>query len=112
VETKPMNNAIRAALTVAGALTLGACATSDYDSGAGSSGMRQASSTAESACMAAVNSQYGGKVSTLNVVSSEFSQANSSVTIDAVGVRGSSRTERWRCLVSNDGKVQDLSVAQ
>lgn len=107
-----MANAIRVALTAAAAPTLGACATSDYDSGAGSGGMRQASSAAESACMAAVNGNYGGKVSSLRVARSEFSQANSEVIIDAAGVRDGSGSERWRCLVSNDGKVQDLSVAQ
>ncbi len=56
-----------------------------------------------SACMAAVNSNYGGNVNNLDVVSSEFSQANSEVVLNADG-------ERWRCLVSNDGEVQDLSV--
>lgn len=48
----------------------------------------------------------------MQVASSEFSQANSLVMVDAIGVRGSSQTERWRCLVSNDGKVQELSVPQ
>jgi len=28
----------------------------------------------------------------------------------AIGVRGGSSNEQWRCLVSNSGKVQDLSV--
>lgn len=55
------------------------------------------------ACMMAVNSNYGGNVNNLDVVSSEFSQANSEVVLNADG-------ERWRCLVSNDGEVQDLSV--
>ena len=60
--------------------------------------------------MEAVNRNYGGKVDDLKVVRSEFSQANSEVILDAVGVRGGKTTERWKCLVSNDGQVQDLSV--
>jgi molybdenum cofactor biosynthesis enzyme MoaA len=63
------------------------------------------SSAAQSACMSAVNKNYGGKVKELGIVSSEFSQANSEVMINADG-------KRWRCLVSNDGKVQDLSVKE
>jgi hypothetical protein len=55
--------------------------------------------------MQAVNSNYGGKVDELRVVSSEFSQANSEVILDADGTR-------WRCLVSEDGEVQDLSVQE
>ncbi len=65
----------------------------------------QASSAAESACMQAVNSNYGGKLQNLDIVSSEFSQANSEVIMNADG-------QRWRCLVSNDGQVQDLSVQE
>jgi len=67
--------------------------------------MAQATSAAESACMAAVNSQYGGRERTLEVVHSEFSQANSLVIVEADG-------ERWRCLASNDGEVEDLSIEQ
>lgn len=63
----------------------------------------QATSAAESACMAAVNRQYGGRESSLRVVHSEFSQANSLVIVEADG-------ERWRCLSSNDGYVEDLSL--
>lgn len=32
--------------------------------------------------------------------------------LNAVGVRGGSTTERWRCLSSNEGTVQDLGVEQ
>jgi hypothetical protein len=32
--------------------------------------------------------------------------------VDAARVRGSSNTEHWRCLVSNDGKVRDLRVPE
>ncbi|NEX22044.1 hypothetical protein G3480_17315 [Thiorhodococcus mannitoliphagus] len=71
-----------------------------------------ASSAAETACMTAVNSNYGGRVKDIKVVRSEFSQANSEVILDAVGVRGGSRTERWRCLSSSKGQVADLSVVQ
>jgi hypothetical protein len=63
----------------------------------------QVSSAAKSACMQAVNKNYGGKVKNLSVGKSEFSEANSEVIVKADG-------ERWRCLVSNDGVVQDLSV--
>jgi hypothetical protein len=73
---------------------------------------RQATGAAESACMTAVNRNYGGKVKTLRVASSEFSQANSTVMVEAIGVSGSSQTERWHCLVSNDGKIADLSVVE
>jgi len=107
-----MTNAIRIALIPASALTLGACVTNEPKQGQAPAASRQATSAAESACMAAVNRNYGGKVKTVQVASSEFSQANSLVMVDAIGVRGSSQTERWRCLVSNDGKVQELSVPQ
>lgn len=80
------------ALTIA-ALTLGFHAPAT---------MAQATSAAESACMTAVNSEYGGRVRSLNVVHSEFSQANSMVVVEADG-------ERWRCLSSNDGHVEELS---
>ena len=72
----------------------------------------QATNAAETACMTAVNNNYGGKVKDLKVVRSEFSQANSTVIMDAVGVRGGATTERWRCLSSNKGKVADLSIVQ
>lgn len=64
-----------------------------------------ASGAAETACMMAVNGNYGGKVKNLDIISSEFSQANSEVVINADG-------ERWRCLVSDDGDVQELTVVQ
>jgi hypothetical protein len=98
-----MTNAIRVTLIAAAGLAMTACATdSNYDPGPGSSSSRQATSAAETACMTAVNSQYGGNVKTVRVTSSEFSEANSLVMVSAVGVRGGSTTERWRCLVSND----------
>ena len=62
--------------------------------------------------MAAINQSYGGNVKDLKVVRSEFSQANSTVMVDAVGVRGGPTTEHWRCLSSNKGKVEDLRVVQ
>jgi len=58
----------------------------------------------------AVNRNYGGKVRNLVVTSSELSQANSQVNIRAEGVRNGPTSESWKCLVSNDGQVQDLSV--
>lgn len=75
-----------------------------------SAGDSKVSSAAKSACMTAVNSQYGGNVRDLKVMRSEFSQANSEVIVKAIGVRGTSMNEQWRCLVSNAGQVQDLSV--
>ena len=107
-----MTNSIRIALIAASALTLGACVTNEPKQGQAPTASRGASSAAESACMTAVNSNYGGKVKTVQVASSEFSQANSVVMVDAIVVRGSSQTERWRCLVSNDGQVAELSVVQ
>jgi hypothetical protein len=71
----------------------------------GSSHSRQATSAAETACMEAVNRNYGGRVHNLHVVKSEFSQANSEVVVSADG-------ERWRCLASNNGNVEDLSRQQ
>lgn len=64
-----------------------------------------ASGAAETACMVAVNDNYGGNVRNLDIVSSEFSEANSEVIINADG-------EHWRCLVSNDGAVQELTVQE
>ena len=90
-------------------VTFGAAHSSGGGGGAAGGGSN-VSSAATSACMQAVNGNYGGKVNDLRVVRSEFSQANSEVIVDAVGVRGGPTTERWKCLVSNDGNVQDLSV--
>jgi hypothetical protein len=67
---------------------------------------------AETACMAAVNSQYAGKVNEVKVARAEFSQANTEVIVEAAGVRGKAKTERWRCLSSSSGKVADLSVME
>lgn len=64
---------------------------------------RQGTGAAESACMAAVKRNYGGKEKGLRVISSEFSQAGSLVMVAADG-------ESWRCLASNDGTVEDLSL--
>ena len=67
----------------------------------GGMGGSDVSGAAIKACLAAVTDQTGeGNVS---VLSTEFSQANSLVM---VGV-GASRAP-WRCLVSNDGAVQEV----
>lgn len=96
--------------TALAGLALSACV---EDQTISSSAMpRDASGAAESACMSAVNSNYGGNVRELRVVSSEFSQANSMVMLDAVGVRGGSQTERWRCLSSEAGDIAELTVVQ
>ena len=107
-----MTQPIRLALIAAAALSLGACVSNEPKTGQTPDPMRQATSAAESACLAAVNRNYGGKVRTVRVASSDFSQANSTVMVDAVGVRGSAQTEHWRCLASNDGQVADLRVVQ
>jgi hypothetical protein len=70
----------------------------------------EVSPAAQSSCMAAVNNQYGGSVRDLKIVSSEFSQANSVVMINAIGIRGGNQNENWQCLASNQGTVADLSV--
>jgi len=106
-----MNNLTKITAAALAALSLTACV-EEGTTRSEPTGMRGASNAAESACMQAVNSNYGGNVRDLVVNSSEFSQANSVVMINAVGVRGGSQTERWRCLVSNDGNVEELSVVQ
>jgi hypothetical protein len=93
-------------------LTLSACATEEKMSRSEPAMSHQATSNAESACMSAVNGNYGGNVGTVNVISSEYSEANSEVIVEAVGVRGGPTTERWRCLSSNDGQVADLRVVE
>ena len=62
--------------------------------------MRTGSAADESACIAAVNRNYGASVAT--VTSSDFSQANTEVMLTAQG-------ERWRCL-SSGGVVADVAV--
>ena len=66
-------------------------------------------SIATSACQSAVNARYGGDVGEVKVASSEFSEANSIVMLKAVRVRGTSKTESWKCLVSNRGRVEELT---
>ena len=103
-----MNILLKIAAAGLGALSVAACV--EDSTARQDSGMREASSAAETACMTAVNSQYGGNVSRIDVLSSEFSEANSQVSLAAVGVRGTSTTEKFRCLVSNDGQVQELQA--
>jgi len=73
-------------------------------------GSSEVSGNAKTACLSAVNANYGGKVKSVKVTHSDFSQANSTVMVSAIGVRGGATTEHWKCLVSNDGTVQELSV--
>lgn len=105
-----MNTPAKIAAIALAALTLSACVEETATRKADYS--RSAGSTAESACMAKVNSNYGGKVKDLRVSSSETSEANSVVMITAIGVRGSSQKEHWKCLVSKNGQVQELTVVQ
>jgi hypothetical protein len=111
MESIEMNSRTKITAAALAALSLTAC----VDEGTTRSeptGMRGASSAAESACMSAVNGNYGGNVRDLIITSSEFSQANSVVMITASGVRGGNQSERWRCLVSDTGKVVELTVVQ
>jgi len=63
------------------------------------------SSNAESACMSAVNRNYGGKVRSLKVTATEPhpDKGRTAFFISADG-------EHWRCVASNDGVVQDLKI--
>jgi hypothetical protein len=70
----------------------------------------EVSAAAQSACLAAVNNQHGGSVRDLKIATTEFSQANSVLTIKAIGIRSGSQNESWKCLVSNRGTVEELSV--
>jgi hypothetical protein len=73
-----------------------------YGSNGEKSHSRDGTNIAESACMVAVNNQYGGRVKSLHVVSSDFSKASSTVVLNADG-------EHWRCVSSNHGDVQSLN---
>jgi len=93
---------IKGALGGASLLALAACGDMDADMDDMDMGaMRSGSSAAEAGCVQGVNTNYGREVA--SVVSSEFSEANTVVMLSAEG-------ETWRCLVSNDGAVQDLAV--
>lgn len=82
-----------------GAFGLAAC---DADTGGDMQAATSMPSVQEQACLAAVsNETNNGDVS---VLSSEFSEANSLVMI-GVGADAAP----WRCLVSNDGEVAEVS---
>jgi hypothetical protein len=93
---------IAAAALAALTLNLSACV-EEQTTRSDTAAMRDASSAAETACMVAVNDNYGGKVDNITVTSSEFSQANSVVMMQA-------GPETWKYLVANDGNVQELNV--
>ncbi len=83
------------------AFGLAAC---DADTGGVMQAATSMPSVQEQACLAAVsNETNNGEVS---VLSSEFSEANSLVMI-GVGADAAP----WRCLVSNDGVVAEVSFA-
>lgn len=63
----------------------------------------QASEAAQNACMSAVDRHLHNRTERLFVVSSEFSQANSVVVVEADG-------QRWRCLSSESGQISELSM--
>lgn len=83
------------------AFALAAC---DADTGGGMQAATSMPSVQEQACLAAVsNESNNGEVS---VLSSEFSEAN---TVVMIGVGADAAP--WRCLVSNDGVVAEVSFA-
>ncbi len=88
-----------------GAMAGSEAATADDGGGAmaGSTAASDVSDAAVQACRSTIDDQTDGEVV---VLSTEFSEANSLVMI---GV-GSDRAP-WRCLVSNDGAVQEVSFA-
>jgi hypothetical protein len=96
-----MKNVTKIAAAGLAAVALTACVEESSTRAGG--GLRDASGNAESACMSAVNSRFDGKVNDIVVTSSEFSQANDLVMLKAGG-------QTWKCLVSDDGQVQELSV--
>ena len=63
------------------------------------------SSAAESACMAAVNRNYGGKVKSLSVTNA-VPHENKGNTVFIIHADG----ERWRCVASDEGTVRDLAI--
>ncbi len=84
-----------------GAFGLAAC---DADTGGDMQAATTMPSVQEQACLAAVsNEANNGEVS---VLSSEFSEAN---TVVMIGVGADAAP--WRCLVSNDGVVAEVSFA-
>lgn len=84
------------ALTVI-ALPLAACVeTTD-----GTTAIRSGSADAEFACAQAVNRNFGRPVAT--VTSSEFSEANTVVTLTAEG-------QNFRCLTSESGEVFEVTA--
>ncbi len=64
--------------------------------------MRTGTSAAETACIDAVNTNYGRPVA--SITSSEFSEAGSEVML-----RSEDGTN-WRCLASNAGQLEDLAA--
>lgn len=97
--------ALAAALSL---IALAGCDMPSSGSGSGgggaatAAGARGASPLVEEACLSAVRVETGEE--NVAVLSSEFSEANSLVT---VGV-GAQRAP-WRCLSSNDGLVSEVS---
>ena len=73
------------------------------DTGTGTTAMSSGSPAAEAACTARVNLN-NGTAGGATVTSSDFSEAGTLVTL--MDQNGTS----WRCLASNDGTVEDLSV--
>ena len=73
---------------------------------------KPAISSAQSTCMAAVNRNYSGNVRELKVVSSTSTKPNFEVIVKAIGVRGTTPNERWRCVGKGATTVTDLSVIE
>jgi len=92
-----------AALAIAG-LSLSACVPDSYHR-RDEAHVHPGPNTPVNACMAAVKRQYGGRVHNLWVSNSEYSQAGSVVIVEANG-------ERWRCLASPEGRIEDLKLTR
>jgi hypothetical protein len=89
---------------IAAGLTLSACATTGSNPSYQSEGASRGTNAPESACMAAVNRQHGGKVRHLKVVSAECAESGCLVMVAA-------DRERWRCFASRNGQVDELTLA-
>jgi len=62
--------------------------------------------------MEAIDRNYGANVRELKVVSSSWLKPKSEVIVKAIGVRGGSSNERWRCLGTGRSSISDLSVIE
>lgn len=93
---------LRTGLAIAAAtLSLGACGGMEM-TGTPDQPMRTAAGTAETACMTAVSANMAGGSAT--VINSEPAAAGARVMLRSSG------GTNWRCLASDNGVVEDLSI--